>query len=174
MLLADPARARDGLALCKAAADAGDRDAQVKVADIYFKGGPVPADHAEARKWYQKAADQQHAESARKLGEMYAKGDGGKRDTKKAMTLWQAAEKQGDPLTPILVADQLFSDLTGGKQPGPGKFAFRGGIPVADIEVIEDWYKEALERDPRPEVQKRAKYALSVLSSFKTAAQQVK
>jgi hypothetical protein len=49
---------------------------------------------------------------------MYAKGDGGPKDTKKAMALWTAAEKAGDPLVAILVADQLFSNLTGGEHPG--------------------------------------------------------
>ena len=63
--------------------------------------------------------------------------------------LWEAAEKAGDPLAAILVADQLFSELTGGRKPGPGTFAFRGGIPVADIEVVQQWYRQALERDAR-------------------------
>ena len=117
------------------------------------------------------AAKQQHPAAARKLGELYAKGDGGKRDAKKAMELWKAAEKAGDPMVAILVADQLFSQMTGGKTPGPGKYAFRGGVPAGDIEVIEDWYRQARDRDPRPNVKKRADYALSVLAHFKQAAQ---
>jgi len=63
----------------------------------------------------------------------------------------------------------LFSDITGGRKPGPGTYAFKGGIPMADIEVVEMWYQAALERDPRPEVKTRAEYALKVLQSFKTA-----
>lgn len=171
MLMAEPAQAQRGLALCKESATAGDVEAQVKVAQAYFDGGAVTPDHAEARKWYEMAANQQNPQAARKLGEMYAAGDGGRRDEQKAMSLWRAAEKAGDPFAPILVADQLFSDLTGGRKPGPGTYAFRGGVPVADIEVIEDWYKEALERDPRPDVKTRAQTALGVLKSFKTAAQ---
>lgn len=170
MLLAEPAQAPQGLALCRQAAEAGDVDAQVTTADIYFNGHAVKRDPAEARKWYEKAANQQSAEAARKLGDMYAAGDGGRRDKKKAMGLWQTAEKGGDPFAPILVADQMFSDMTGGRKPEPGKFAFQGGIPVADIDVVEDWYRQALKRDPRPEVRSRAELALSVLSSFKVAA----
>ena len=101
---------------------------------------------------------------------MYASGDGGPKDPKKAMELWTAAEKAGDPLVAILVADQLFSDLTGGRKPGPGTYGFKGGVPVADIEVVEEWYQQAQKRDPRPDVKERAKYALSILASFKTAA----
>jgi TPR repeat protein len=173
VLMANPAQAARGFELCRQAAAAGDVQAQVKVGDLYRKGGPVKADPGEARTWYGKASALQNAEATRKLGEMYAAGEGGKRDKKEALRLWQTAEKGGDPFSPMLVADQLFSDLTGGKQPGPGKFAFRGGIPVADIEVIEDWYRQALQRDPRPEAKTRAQMALNVLASFKTAAKSV-
>ena len=172
-LFADPAQAARGLALCKQVADAGDADAQAKVGDFYLRGsGPVKADHAEARRWYAKAAAQKQPAAARQLGEMYAKGDGGKRDAKKAIELWKVADEAGDPMVAILVADQLFSEITGGKTPGPGQYAFRGGVPVADIEVAEEWYAQARDRDPRPEVKKRAEYALTVLASFKKAARE--
>jgi TPR repeat protein len=171
MLLGDPTQAARGLTVCKASADAGDVATQMTLADAYYFGRGAPRDRAEARKWYQKAADQKNPQAARKLGEMYAAGDGGKRDPKKAVELWRQAEKAGDPLAPILVADQLFADITGGKKPGPGTYAFKGGVPVADIEVVEQWYREALERDPRPDVKQRAQYALQVLGSFKTAGQ---
>jgi TPR repeat protein len=171
MLMNEPGQAQRGMDYCKQAAQAGDIDAQMTVADIYFSGGPVTADRTEARRWYEMAANQGNAQAARRLGEMYAKGDGGPRDTKKAMELWMAAEKAGDPLVAILVADQMFSDLTGGRTPGPGKYAFKGGVPVGDIEVIEDWYRQASSHDPRPEIKKRADYALKILASFKKAAQ---
>jgi TPR repeat protein len=171
MLFADPARAQRGLQLCKEAATAGDAEAQAEVGDFYFRGsGPVKPDHAEARRWYAMAAKQQNPTAARTLGEMYAKGDGGKRDVKKAIENWKIADAAGDPLVAILMGDQLFSQMTGGRTPGPGKFAFQGGIPVADIEVAEDWYRQARDRDPRPEVKKRAENALSVLAYFKQAA----
>lgn len=152
-------------------ATAGDRDAQAAAGDVYRLGRGVAADPKAARAWYQKAADQKQGRAARLLGEMYAKGEGGKKDTKKAMALWRDAEKAGDPMSAILVADQLFSQLTGGKPVGPGKFAFKGGIPVGDVESAEAWYQEAQKSDPRPEVKQRAAQALSVLGSFKAAAQ---
>src|SRR5437899_2837941 len=80
MLFADPTQAERGLALCREAAEAGDAEAQAKVGDFYLRGsGQVKADHAEARGWYDKAAQQKQPAAARQLGEMYAKGDGGKR-----------------------------------------------------------------------------------------------
>jgi TPR repeat protein len=173
MQMAEPGQGAQGLQLCKDAAKAGDVAAQTAVGDAYRSGGPVKADPGEARKWYDMAAKQKDPRAAQELGEMYAKGEGGKRDTKKALELWKTAEAGGNPLVCILVADQLFSDMTGGKTPGPGKYAFKGGIPVADVETVEAWYKEALQRDPRPDIQQRAKYALAILASIKSAAKSV-
>jgi TPR repeat protein len=169
LLLAEPAEAQRGLALCIEAATAGDVDAQLKTAKIYYEGRGVKADKPEARLWFEKAAAQNNGEAARRLGDMYAAGEGGKRDTKKALASWQAAEKAGDAMAPILVADQLFSNLTGGKKPAPGKYAFKGGIPTADLDIVEQWYQQALQRDPRPEVRARAQEGLDVVKYLKAA-----
>jgi TPR repeat protein len=169
MLMVEPASADRGVTLCKEAALAGDNEAQLALGSAYLAGARVTRDPAEARKWYELAAKQNPLLAARKLGELYASGEGGKRDTKKALELWTAAEKAGDQLACILMADQLFSDMTGGRKPGPGTYAFKGGVPVKDIEVVELWYQAALDRDPRPEVKTRAEYALKLLKSFKTA-----
>jgi TPR repeat protein len=173
MLMTDPAQAQRGLDLCKVSAKAGDVDAQKAVAEAYFDGAGAKSDHGEARKWYDMAAKQNDLDSMRKLGSMYASGDGGKKDTKKALGLWMMGEKAGDRLAPILVADQLFSDLTGGKKPGPGKYAFKGGVPTADLGIVEEWYQEAAKVDPRPDVKARADYALKILASLKTAGSSV-
>jgi TPR repeat protein len=169
VLMAEPASVDRGVTLCKEAARAGDNDAQLVLGSAYMTGKPVTRDPAEARKWYELAAKQNPLMAARKLGELYASGEGGKRDTKKAMELWSAAEKAGDQAACILMADQLFSEMTGGRKPGPGTYAFKGGVPLKDIEVVELWYQAALDRDPRPEVKTRADYALKLLKSFKTA-----
>ncbi|MET0294688.1 MAG: hypothetical protein ABW042_06680 [Phenylobacterium sp.] len=171
ILMADPPRAKEGLELCEAAGKAGDVEAQLAVANAYFAGaaGKSP-DLGQARWWYEKAASQNSPNAMRRLGEMYARGDGGPKDTKKAIQLWTAAEQAGDPLVAILMADQLFAEMTGGRKPGPGTYGFRGGVPVADIEVVEQWYKLAQAKDPRPDVQERARYGLAILANFKTAA----
>lgn len=171
MLMAEPARAKEGRRLCEEAGKAGDAEAQVALANAYFAGsaGEKP-DLREARKWYEMAAKQNNLHAMRRLGEMYARGDGGRKDTKKAIELWSAAEKAGDPLVAILVADQLFADLTGGRKPSPGTYGFKGGVPVADIGVVEEWYALAQAKDPRPDVKERARYALQILASLKAGA----
>jgi TPR repeat protein len=168
MLMADPKEAQRGINLCRQAANDGDLDAQTTVAKAYFSGSGARQDYPQARKFYEMAAQQGNVDSMRRLGEMYAKGDGGKKDTKKAMEWWTKAEKAGDPLVSILVADQMFSDITGGRKPGPGQYAFKGGVPTSDIEVVEQWYRQAAERDPRPDVKQRADYALKILASLKS------
>jgi hypothetical protein len=170
MLMADPAQASRGLALCEESAKAGDADAQVTVGNAYFNGSGGKKDLPAARKWYGLAAKQGKTDAARRLGEMYVKGDGGPKDAKKAMELWTAAEKAGDPLVSILVADHLFAKMTGGRAPGPGKYGFKNAVPVADITVIEEWYRQALNKDPRPDVKQRARYALQILASLKAGA----
>jgi hypothetical protein len=67
----------------------------------------------------------------------------------------------------------LFSDLTGGKKPGGGTYAFKGGVPVGELDAVEAWYQEALQRDPRPDVKQRAKRGIKVVQSLKTAAKSV-
>ncbi len=169
MLMANPQQAARGLDLCQEAAAAGDVDAQVAVGDAYFNGATGKRDYSAARRWYAMAAKQNNTHAARRLGEMYANGDGGPKDTKKAIELWTAAERAGDPLVAILVADQLFSDLTGGRKPGPGTYAFKGGVPVSDFAVVEAWYRLAQDHDPRPDIKERAKYALSILRNFQAS-----
>jgi uncharacterized protein len=173
MLLGQPGQAERGVALCKESAKAGDVQAQLVVADAYFYGRGVNEDHQESRKWYSMAADKNDPQALRRLGEMYAAGDGGKKDTKTALLLWETAEREGDPLVCILVADQLFSNLTGGKKPAGGVYAFKGGVPVADLSSIEAWYQEALARDPRPDVKQRAERGIKVVQNLKAAANAV-
>jgi TPR repeat protein len=170
MLMGEPAQAAQGLSLCKDAAQAGDVDAQVAVGDAYFTGSGVKSDRKEARRWYDMAAKAGHTQSMRKLGQMYVNGDGGNKDVKKAIELWTGAEKAGDPMASILVADQMFAELTGKKDPVGGQYAFKGGVPLDQVKATEAWYQEALKTDPRPEVKTRAQTALNVLASFKTAA----
>lgn len=171
---ADAAGIDRSLAACRGAALAGDAEAAEQIGDLYRQGGgSVKADYAEARRWYEMAARRDDPAAARKLGVMCARGEGGKADKKRAMELWKSADAAGDPMVAILIADEIFSGITGGRTPGPGQFAFRGGIPVADIEVAEDWYSQARDRDPRPDVKQRAERALTVLAQFRQAAQSV-
>ena len=166
MLIAEGAEAPRGLALCKEAGQAGDAEAQVAVASAYRYGKGAKADAKEARRWLEMPTAQKYPPAMRMLGEMYARGEGGKKDPKKAVQVWVAADKAGDAMTPILMGDFLFGQLTGGKTPGPGKFRIPAGAPLGQVDEAEAWYKAAAERDPRPEVRSRATMAVSVLQQI--------
>jgi TPR repeat protein len=166
-----PAKGPD-IAKIRAEADGGNTEAQIALGVAYRSGqAGVAKDPKQARAWFEKAAAQKHPAALRMLGDMYAKGEGGKRDPKKALESWQAAEKAGDPFAPILVADQLFSDMTGGGKVGAGKFKIAPGTPISRMDDISAWYKEAEKRDPRPEVRQRAKLAENVLGQIKVGLQ---
>jgi TPR repeat protein len=159
----------------KAQADAGNAEAQVAMGVGYRSGqAGLEKDPKQARAWFEKAAAQQHPAALRMLGDMYAKGEGGKKDPKKALENWQGAEKAGDPFAPILVADQLFADMTGGKKPGSGKFKIAPGTPVSRMDDISSWYQEAAKRDPRADVRQRAELAVKVLAQIKVGLQKAK
>ena len=48
----------NAIQLLRPVADAGDPEAQVMLADIYYEGRGVPKDYAQAVDWFRKAADQ--------------------------------------------------------------------------------------------------------------------
>ena len=63
---------------------------------MYEKGCGVGQDHAEACRWYRKAADQDYARAQRRLGSMYEFGKGVERSIPKACHLYELAASQGD------------------------------------------------------------------------------
>ena len=91
----------------------------------------------------------------RRLGEMYASGEGGKKSRKEAARLWRAAADAGDARAPILLADQLYEEIYG-RPDASGVRVRAGRIPRAKAEEAMTWYRLAFERDDRPEVRSRA------------------
>jgi TPR repeat protein len=156
------------LAPAEAAATAGDAAAQARLGAAFDRGEGVARDAKAARRWYEMAAAQKHPEACRRLGEMYLKGEGGKRDKKKAMELWKTAEAAGDPIAPMLAADLMFAEVTGGKEPASGKFRISNDVTPAELDDISAWYAEAVQRDPRPEARERAQRAMAVLAQLKS------
>src|SRR5947208_17176563 len=60
----------------KAKAEAGDAESEVELGRRYDKGEGVVKNHAEAAKWYRKAAEQNYAEAQDNLGVYYERGEG--------------------------------------------------------------------------------------------------
>lgn len=96
-----------GLKWLRQAADGGDKEALIRLADAYFAGVPK-ADHAEALKWYRKAAEQGNGEAYRVIAGYYRRGDGVKKDPAEIVKLYRQAIDANDNLS-ILELGSLFA-----------------------------------------------------------------
>lgn len=72
-------------------ANAGDKDAQTFVGEIFEKGHGIQPDYLAAAEWYRKAADQGYARARINLGFLYEKGLGVKKDPAAALDLYRQA-----------------------------------------------------------------------------------
>jgi uncharacterized protein len=75
----------------KAAAEAGQAEAQFDLGVLYAQGKGVRRDLTMAERWYRKAAEQGNAEAAFALGQMYSLGWGVPRDEADALRWFQMA-----------------------------------------------------------------------------------
>ena len=78
------------------AADAGDSDAQYRLAFCYLKGDGVEKDVEKAVYWWQKAADAGDSDAQYRLAFCYLKGDGVEKDVEKAVYWCQKAADAGN------------------------------------------------------------------------------
>ena len=78
----------------KKAAEKGDAQAQFEFGERYFK----QRNYYKAAGWFQKAAKQNNIPALRRLGWMYFKGRGVRKDFKNAEWYYRKAAEQGDPL----------------------------------------------------------------------------
>lgn len=77
-------------------AEAGDVEAQMKMATTYYYGYGMEANQAEGAKWYQMAAEQGHLKAIYILGELYYYGSGVEQDVTKAIEWWRKGAAKGD------------------------------------------------------------------------------
>ena len=70
--------------------------AQFSLGNRYSEGTGVPKNHAEAAKWYQRAAKQGYAKAQYNLGNMYFNGEGVPVNDVRAYMWWSLSKAQGD------------------------------------------------------------------------------
>jgi transposase len=85
-----------GLAGTLVGAEQGNADAQFNLGVMYDNGEDVPQDHAEAARWYRRAAEQEHASGQYNLGTMYAFGEDVPQDHAEALKSYRRAAEQGN------------------------------------------------------------------------------
>ena len=104
--------------------------AQSRLGGRYYWGEGVQKNHAEAVRWYRKAAEQGLAEAQFLLGGAYAFGDGVEENYVEAVKWWRKAAAQGN-------ADaQYFLGVT---------YAFGKGVEKDPVEAVK-WYRKAVEQ----------------------------
>ena len=79
----------------KAKAETGDAKSQVELGRRYDKGAGVAKDHAEAAKWYRKAAEQNYVDAQFNLGMCYEEADAGTEDWAEVYKWLSLAARQG-------------------------------------------------------------------------------
>jgi TPR repeat protein len=72
----DSSKAVKGTAVLRSLAEAGDAEAQFRLAQAYENGQGVAQGYADAARWYQAAAEQGILAAQARLGEMYLCGCG--------------------------------------------------------------------------------------------------
>lgn len=102
-VISTPQAADTSLATLEKQATAGDMEAQLALADRYYKGQGVVKNTAKAAQWYQVLAEKGFVQAQLALGLMHIKGDGVAHDDKKAIHwLTQAAENKSSAAQHLL------------------------------------------------------------------------
>ena len=78
------------------AADKGDMQSQVNVANAYYLGNGTEMDHHKAFLWYREAAFQGHVQSQKNCGAAYWNGDGVEKDLSECAFWYELAANGGD------------------------------------------------------------------------------
>lgn len=78
-------------------AEQGDPEAQLALAEIYFRGDRgLPQDHSEGVRWVRMAADQGYTAAQVKMGSVYRSGAGVPQDFSEAARWYRLAADRGD------------------------------------------------------------------------------
>ena len=111
-------------------AAAGDVEAAFLMGTAYDEGLGMVVDHAEAMRWYRRAAHRGHVLAAHNVGNMYRDGRGVEVDPAAAVRWWLRAARAGDAIPALRLGE-----------------AFESGYGVArDLDTARFWYGRAAER----------------------------
>ncbi len=90
-VVSDRANLKSALKVWLQAAEAGDKEAQTTLGEIFEQGVGVPPDYDAARRWYEQAAAKDFPRALTNLGNLYERGLGVAQDSAKALTYYRRA-----------------------------------------------------------------------------------
>jgi len=128
----------------KAKAEAGDAESQVELGRRYDKGEGVVKDHAEAAKWFRKAAEQNLAEAQNSLGLCYLNGEGVAKREMEAVKWFRKAAEQNFAMAQYNLGVCYEQGVA--KNQEEELFPVAGGEPVEAVK----WYRKAAEQNYAP------------------------
>ena len=112
---------------CEKLANNGDKNAQYKLADMYYWGNGTKRDYKKAFEYYEKASKQGHKNAQYKLADMYYNGRGVERDCNNAIYWYEKAANQGDINSQSTLA----------------KLYYEGIVVERDYDKAIYWYEKA-------------------------------
>ena len=112
-------------------ADAGDRDAQYNLGNLYDRGLGVPENDLAAIDWYGRAAQQGSVEAMVNLGMVYEAGRGVSRDMAQAVDWFRRAAEAGNSLAQYKLGEILST----------------GDGVAQDLQEAAQWYRRAVDQD---------------------------
>ncbi|MGH7813630.1 MAG: tetratricopeptide repeat protein [Candidatus Binataceae bacterium] len=120
---------------CRAASAEGNVEAQTRIGNIYYNGGPEMArDYAMALRWYRYAGANGSAFAQTRAGMMYRDGRGTGSDPAEALRWFKMAAAQGDTGAEFMIA---------------GMYRYGKGVPRDDAEALK-WYRKAAAAGDQP------------------------
>ncbi len=132
-----------GLALCKFAAERGDKNAQTDLGTYLLTGEFTERDPVLARDWLTKAGNQEQANASFLLGQIYARGDGINSDPKQSRDWLERAYRLGRQDAPYQL---LASYVKEGMKKQDGKWYIETGFRP----FILKWARVAEQTDYDP------------------------
>ena len=112
------------------AADNGNTDGMMKIADLYYDGNGVSQDYGKDMEWYQRAVDNGNTDCMMiDTGNLYYDGDGVSEDYGKAMEWYRKAADNGNTFGMMKICD-LYSNENGVSQ---------------DYSEAMEWYQKAVD-----------------------------
>jgi hypothetical protein len=98
-----------GLMELVAAANEGDVDSQLDLAEMYYGGEGLKKDYAEALKWYRKAADKRDSLAQFWMGRLYERGEGVPMDSRAAVNWYRQSADQNLAMAQYALAVALYN-----------------------------------------------------------------
>ncbi|MBI5773624.1 MAG: SEL1-like repeat protein [Verrucomicrobia bacterium] len=113
-------------------AEKGDAQSQAELGSVFYHGDlGVAKDEVEAVKWFQKAAEQNHAKAQYNLGALYANGEGVMKDEAQAVKWFRKAAEQNHAKAQYNLGNCYYDGE---------------GVVKNDVEAVK-WYRKAAEQN---------------------------